>query len=163
MGDDELIQDGVVDDKEMAQDDDMAADAMPYYDDALTQDRSKCFKQYVMMVNAKKDAVMFDDLVGSIIDFIKFAKNCLKKDKLTKADLEGPAFKLLKGNYKNHIKLEYNMEQCYLALTDQIDWANPEGDICSYDLSKPLPLQDPPGRTTIPVDCFFNKDLEYLA
>ncbi|GJR76754.1 hypothetical protein Tco_0089119 [Tanacetum coccineum] len=54
------------------------------------------------------------------------------------------------------------MEQCYLALTDQIDWVNPEGDGCPYDLSKPLPLQGPPGRTTIPVDFFFNKDLEYL-
>ncbi|GJZ05065.1 hypothetical protein Tco_0538340 [Tanacetum coccineum] len=49
--------------------------------------------------------------------------------------LEGPAFKLLKGNYRNYIELEYNFEQCYLALTDQIDW----------------------------VDFFFNKDLDYLT
>ncbi|GKA98003.1 hypothetical protein Tco_0825897 [Tanacetum coccineum] len=54
------------------------------------------------------------------------------------------------------------MEPCYLALTVQIDWVNPEGDKCPYDLSKPLLLQGPPGRTTIPVDFFFNKDLEYL-
>ncbi|GJR95926.1 hypothetical protein Tco_0268100 [Tanacetum coccineum] len=39
------------------------------------------------------------------------------------------------------IELEYNMEQCYLALTNLIDWVNPEGDRCLYDLSKPLPLQ----------------------
>ncbi|GKA80828.1 hypothetical protein Tco_0787520 [Tanacetum coccineum] len=75
---------------------------------------------------------------------------------------EGPTFALLKGNYKNSINLEYNMEHCYLALMDQIDWAKPKGDRCPYDLNKPLALQGPPGRTTIPVDFFFNKDLEYL-
>ncbi|GKD03779.1 hypothetical protein Tco_1178753 [Tanacetum coccineum] len=73
------------------------------------------------MVDANKDPKEFNDLIGSTIDFTKFAKNYLKKDKLMKADLEGPAFALLKGNFKNNIELEYNMEQCYLALTDQID------------------------------------------
>ncbi|GJT97271.1 hypothetical protein Tco_1092789 [Tanacetum coccineum] len=62
----------------------------------------------------------------------------------------------------NYIELEYNFEECYRALTDQIDWINPEGERIPYDLSKPLPLQGPPGHTTIPVDFFFNKDLEYL-
>ncbi|GKC22359.1 hypothetical protein Tco_1024509 [Tanacetum coccineum] len=33
---------------------------------------------------------------------------------------------------------------------------------CPYDLSKPLPLQGPPGHKNIPVNFFFNKDLEYL-
>ncbi|GJV88692.1 hypothetical protein Tco_1532630 [Tanacetum coccineum] len=138
VDDDELIQDGVVDDTEMAQDDDMVADDMPHDDDAPTQDWSKWFKQDVVMVNAEKYPVTFDDLMGSTVDFTKFAKNCLKKDKITKADLEGPAFKLLKGNCRNYIELEYNMEH------------------------NPLPLQGPFGRTTIPVDFFFNKYLEYL-
>ncbi|GJV53579.1 hypothetical protein Tco_1449320 [Tanacetum coccineum] len=114
------------------------------------------------LVNPEKDPKQFDDLMGSTIDFMKFAKNCLKKDKIMKADLEGPTFMLLKGNYKNNIELEYNMEQCYLALTEQLDWANPEGDRCPYDFTKPLSLQGPPGCTTIPVDFFFNKYLEYL-
>ncbi|GKC63045.1 hypothetical protein Tco_1095643, partial [Tanacetum coccineum] len=48
------------------------------------------------------------------------------KDKITKADLEGPTFELLKNGFKNNIKLEYNMEQCYLAMTDITEWANPE-------------------------------------
>nr|GEV71966.1 hypothetical protein [Tanacetum cinerariifolium] len=65
-------------------------------------------------------------------------------------------------NFKNNIKLEYNVEQCYLALTDQIYWANPEGGRCPYDLRKPLPLQGLPCHKTIPVNFFFNKDLEYL-
>nr|GEX14596.1 hypothetical protein [Tanacetum cinerariifolium] len=113
------------------------------------------------LVNGEKDPKEFDDLMGSTIDFIKFAKHCLKKDKPTKANLEGPTYALLKGNYKNNIELEYNMEQCYLALTNHIDWANTEGDRFSYDLSKPIPLQGPPGHTSIPIDFFFNKDLEY--
>ncbi|GJV55731.1 hypothetical protein Tco_1456736 [Tanacetum coccineum] len=40
--------------------------------------------------------------------------------------------------------------------------ANPEGGRCPYDLTKPLPLQGPPDHKTVPVDFFFNKDLEYL-
>ncbi|GJU57812.1 hypothetical protein Tco_1235578 [Tanacetum coccineum] len=64
-----------------------------------------------------------------------------------KSNLEGPAYKLLKGNYKNYIELEHNMEQCYLALKDYIDWVNLEGDRCTYDPSKPLPLQGPPEQT----------------
>ncbi|GKB15199.1 hypothetical protein Tco_0849122 [Tanacetum coccineum] len=153
--DEELIQYDVEDDDEMVQDDDIAADDMTHDDDSPTQDRSTWFKKDVMlrpetldpenckepnvndaleqnwfneMVNAKKDLVTFNDLMGFTIDFTKFSKNCLKKDKLTKADLEGPIFKLLKGNYRNCIELEYNMEQHYLALTYQIDWANHEGD-----------------------------------
>ncbi|GKC03125.1 hypothetical protein Tco_0994735 [Tanacetum coccineum] len=93
---------------------------------------------------------------------VVFAKNHLKKDKITKADLEGPALKLLKASCRNYIELEYNMEHCYLALTDQLDWMNPQGDRVPYNLSKLLSLQGPPGHTTIPVDLFFNKDLEYL-
>ncbi|GJW37081.1 hypothetical protein Tco_0060001 [Tanacetum coccineum] len=61
-----------------------------------------------------------------------FVKNRLKKDKITKADFQGPTLKLLKGTCKNIIELEYNMKQC-LA-----------------------------GHLIIPVDFFFNNDLEYL-
>nr|GEY66556.1 hypothetical protein [Tanacetum cinerariifolium] len=39
---------------------------------------------------------------------------------------------------------------------------NPEGDRCSFDKSKPIPLQGPPSHLTILVDFFFNNDLEYL-
>nr|GEV24140.1 hypothetical protein [Tanacetum cinerariifolium] len=42
------------------------------------------------------------------------------------------------------------------------DDTTPKQDRCPYDLSKPLSLQGPSGRTTILVDFFFNKDLEYL-
>nr|GEV47095.1 hypothetical protein [Tanacetum cinerariifolium] len=37
-----------------------------------------------------------------------------------------------------------------------------KGDRYPFDLSKPLPLQVPPGHRTVAVDYFFNNDLEYL-
>ncbi|GJS19400.1 hypothetical protein Tco_0448032 [Tanacetum coccineum] len=70
--------------------------------------------------------------------------NRLKIDKLTKAHLVGPIYNLLKGTYKSSIELEYNMEECSKALFDQLDWNNPEGDRCPFDLSKPLPLKARP-------------------
>nr|GEU38236.1 hypothetical protein [Tanacetum cinerariifolium] len=85
-----------------------------------------------------------------------------KKDNITKANLVGLVYKLLKGTFRSSIEQEYNMEQCYLAMSDQLDWANLKCDICPYDLSKPLPLQGPPGHLTILVNFFFNNDLEYL-
>ncbi|GKF91788.1 hypothetical protein Tco_0275489 [Tanacetum coccineum] len=114
------------------------------------------------LVNAEKPPLTFEDQMSTPIDFSASAMNRLKIDKLTKADLVGPVYKLLKGTYKSNIELEYNMDQCYNALTDQLDWTIPEGDKPPYDLSKPLPLQDSPDRLTILVDFFFNNDLEYL-
>ncbi|GJX99047.1 hypothetical protein Tco_0356066 [Tanacetum coccineum] len=96
---------------------------------------------------------------GSVVIFGKLVKKIFKKDKITKEDMEGP-FELLKGTCKNIIKLEYNMEQCHLALIYKIDWTNPESDRFHHDLSKPLPLTGPPGRKRIPVSYFFNHDLE---
>ncbi|GKE61486.1 hypothetical protein Tco_1511853, partial [Tanacetum coccineum] len=61
--------------------------------------------------------------------------------KITKADLVRLVYKLLKGTCKSSIELEYNMDQCYNALTDQLDRINPESDRCPYDLSKPLTLK----------------------
>ncbi|GJX46798.1 hypothetical protein Tco_0271988 [Tanacetum coccineum] len=46
--------------------------------------------------------------------------------------------------------------------TNNLDWNNPEGDCYSFDLSKPIPLQGPPGYQTVAADYFFNNDLEYL-
>ncbi|GJR72860.1 hypothetical protein Tco_0085225 [Tanacetum coccineum] len=44
----------------------------------------------------------------------------------------------------------------------KLDWNNPERDRYPFDLSKPLPLQGPPGHRTVAADYFFNNDLEYL-
>ncbi|GJU68489.1 hypothetical protein Tco_1254748 [Tanacetum coccineum] len=54
------------------------------------------------------------------------------------------------------------MEECYKALSDQLDWTNPEGDRCPYDLGKPLPLKGLPCHLTVPAEHFFNNNLEYL-
>ncbi|GKA60731.1 hypothetical protein Tco_0760138 [Tanacetum coccineum] len=63
---------------------------------------------------ATKYPAKFDYLIGPTIDFLNFIKHRLKKDKITKGNLEGLVFKLLKG------------------------------DRYPYDVSKPLPLQGPP-------------------
>ncbi|GKA22227.1 putative reverse transcriptase domain-containing protein [Tanacetum coccineum] len=56
-----------------------------------------------------------------IIDFSAYAMNRLKITKLTKADLVGPVYNLLKGTHKSYVELEYNIEECYRALSDQLD------------------------------------------
>ncbi|GJY18095.1 hypothetical protein Tco_0389586 [Tanacetum coccineum] len=94
------------------------------------------------LANAEKPPLTFDDLMSTPIDFHAFAMNRLNISKLTKADLVGTVYNLLKGTCKSCVELEYNIEECYWALSDQLDWNNPEGNHCPYDLSKPLPLQE---------------------
>nr|GEV73187.1 hypothetical protein [Tanacetum cinerariifolium] len=67
-------------------------------------------------------------------------------------DLVGPVYKLLKGTWQSSIELEYNMKECYKALSDQHDWANLEGVKYPYDLSKPLLFKGHP---------VYNKDVGY--
>ncbi|GKC26926.1 hypothetical protein Tco_1034220 [Tanacetum coccineum] len=62
----------------------------------------------------------------------------------------------------SNIKLEYNMEECFKALIDKLDWNNPEGDRCPFYFTKPLPLKGRPGRLTVAAEYFFNNDLEFL-
>nr|GEU50011.1 hypothetical protein [Tanacetum cinerariifolium] len=50
------------------------------------------------------------------------------KSKLVKADLEGPTYKLVRPFHKNNISLQFQMEECHLLLTDQIDLVNLKGD-----------------------------------
>ncbi|GJU45121.1 hypothetical protein Tco_1202387 [Tanacetum coccineum] len=61
----------------------------------------------------------------------------------------------------SNIELEYNMEECFKALTDILDWNNPEGDRYPLDLTKPLPLKGCPGRLNVAAEYFFNNDLEF--
>ncbi|GKC52924.1 hypothetical protein Tco_1075669 [Tanacetum coccineum] len=96
------------------------------------------------------------------IDFSKYVLNGLKIENLTQDILLGHAFNLLKGTCSSSIELEYNFQEYFNALTNKLNWNNLEGDRYPFDLSKPLPLQGPPGHRTIAVDYFFNNDLEYL-
>ncbi|GKB18931.1 hypothetical protein Tco_0852854 [Tanacetum coccineum] len=114
------------------------------------------------LVYAEKDPLTFYEPMATPTDFSKFAMDRLKLDKITKADLVGPVYKLLKGTCQSSIKLEYNIEEGYKALFDQLDSTNPEGDRCTYELSKPLPLKGFPCHLTIPSEHFFNNILEYL-
>ncbi|GJZ61277.1 hypothetical protein Tco_0617414 [Tanacetum coccineum] len=80
------------------------------------------------MVSAAKDPLTFDELMATQIDLSKYAMNRLKIDNLTQAHLVGPVYELLKGTCKSSIELEYNMEECFKALTNKLDWNNPEED-----------------------------------
>ncbi|GJU76715.1 hypothetical protein Tco_1273785 [Tanacetum coccineum] len=114
------------------------------------------------MIQAEKPPLIFDELMSTPIDFLAFAMNRLKLNKIIRADLVGLVFNLLKGTNKSCVELEYNIEECYRALTDQLDWANPKGHKSPVDMSKPLPLKDKEVRLTILIEFFFNNDLEYL-
>ncbi|GKB07483.1 hypothetical protein Tco_0835767 [Tanacetum coccineum] len=88
--------------------------------------------------------------------------NHLKIDNLTQQHLVGPTFNLLKGTCKSRVELEYHFEECYKAVTNRLDWTNPEGHQYPFDLSKPLPLIEVQGRQVVPADYFINNDLKYL-
>ncbi|GKE21537.1 hypothetical protein Tco_1433049, partial [Tanacetum coccineum] len=68
------------------------------------------------------------------------------KTELTQADLEGQAYEVFKPFYPDIVHLQFQMEECYKMLTDQIDWANPEGNQVRIDISKPMPLSGLPGH-----------------
>nr|GEX32469.1 hypothetical protein [Tanacetum cinerariifolium] len=77
--------------------------------------------------------------------------------------LAGPTYDLMKGSCKSLIELEYHLEEVYKAITDQLDWVNPEGQQYLHNLLQPLPLiPDNRGRRVILFAHFINNDLEYL-
>ncbi|GJR40225.1 hypothetical protein Tco_1215909 [Tanacetum coccineum] len=114
------------------------------------------------IAQAEKPPLSFNELMRTPIDFSAYVMNHLKIDNLTQEHLVGPAFNLLKGTCKSRVELEYNIEECYKAVTDRLDWNNPEGKEYPFDLSKPLPLIMERGRQVVHVDYFINNDLEYL-
>ncbi|GJW86124.1 hypothetical protein Tco_0161464 [Tanacetum coccineum] len=59
--------------------------------------------------------------------FIKWFSRQTRKKKLCKADLEGPAFNLVKAFHKNSVFLQYQMDECHKLLTNKVDLVNPEG------------------------------------
>ncbi|GJS60843.1 hypothetical protein Tco_0655627 [Tanacetum coccineum] len=112
--------------------------------------------------SADKPSKTFDELMSTPIDFSAFIMNGLKINNLTQETLLGPAFRLLKGTRSNYAELEYDFEECYKALSEKLDWENPEGDDYPFDLTKPLPLVMSRNRQKVHVDYFFNNDLKYL-
>ncbi|GKA64335.1 hypothetical protein Tco_0763941 [Tanacetum coccineum] len=100
---------------------------------------------------------------GDMRTFMNWYCQKIGKTELTQADLEGQAYEVVKPFYPDVVHLQFQMEECHKMLTDQIDWANPEGDQVRIDISKPLPLSGLPGYVTIQTQFFFNKDLDYLC
>ncbi|GJQ99346.1 hypothetical protein Tco_0522331 [Tanacetum coccineum] len=52
--------------------------------------------------------------------FIKWFCRRTGKKKLCKADLEGPAFNLVKAFHKNNVFLQYQMDECHKLLTNKV-------------------------------------------
>ncbi|GJU59691.1 hypothetical protein Tco_1237457 [Tanacetum coccineum] len=112
--------------------------------------------------SADKPSKTFDELISTPIDFSSYIMNGLKITNLTQETLLAPAFKLLKGTRTNFAELEYDFEECYKALSEKLDWDNPEGGDYPCDLTKPLPLVMNGNHQIVPIDYFFNNDLKYL-
>ncbi|GJZ42900.1 hypothetical protein Tco_0590155 [Tanacetum coccineum] len=58
----------------------------------------------------------------------QYVLNRLKIDNLTQDIQLRPAHNLLKGTCSSSIKLKYHFQEYFNALTDRLDWNNPEGD-----------------------------------
>ncbi|GJY64562.1 hypothetical protein Tco_0466022, partial [Tanacetum coccineum] len=82
----------------------------------------------------------FDELTDTTFDFTAFMMNKLNVKTLTPELLAGPIFELMKGTCKSLTELEYFCEEVYKAITEKLDWINPEGRQYPHDLRKPLPL-----------------------
>nr|GEU38180.1 hypothetical protein [Tanacetum cinerariifolium] len=94
--------------------------------------------------------------------FIKWFYKRIGKKKLSKCDLEGLAFKVVKAFHENNISLQFQIEEYHRLLTNQVDLVKLEGHWLVPDVSKLLPFRGPPGQVTIQPQFLFNKDLEYL-
>ncbi|GJX29031.1 hypothetical protein Tco_0237110 [Tanacetum coccineum] len=114
------------------------------------------------IAKAAKPPLSFDELMSTPIDFSAYVMNNLKIDNLTQDLLVGPAFNLLKGTCRSRVELEYHFKECYKAVTNRLNWNNPEGQEYPFDLSKPQLLIKDRGRQVVPVGYFINNDLEYL-
>nr|GEY53962.1 hypothetical protein [Tanacetum cinerariifolium] len=100
----------------------------------------QCFSHHV----SSSSKELFLEKTGDMRTFMHWYCQQMGKTELTQADFEGQAYKVVKAFYPNIVHLQFQMEECHKMLTDQIDWANPEGDQVRIDINKPLPLSGPP-------------------
>ncbi|GJY82910.1 hypothetical protein Tco_0496286 [Tanacetum coccineum] len=114
------------------------------------------------MAKTGKPPTTFDELMSTSIVFSAYVLHNLKIKNLKQEHLVGPTFNLLKGTCKSRVELEFHLEECYKAVTDKLDWHNPEGHEYPFDLSKTLPLIKDQVHQVVPANYFFNNDLEYL-
>nr|GEW51739.1 hypothetical protein [Tanacetum cinerariifolium]GEW52315.1 hypothetical protein [Tanacetum cinerariifolium] len=67
-----------------------------------------------------------------------------------------------KSQSKSFGKSVQSEELEFEALSEKLDWENPEGGDYPFDLTKPLPLVMNGNHQMVPVNYFFNNDLKYL-
>ncbi|GJZ62148.1 hypothetical protein Tco_0618285 [Tanacetum coccineum] len=115
-----------------------------------------------MSTSTNKSLKDFDELMSTSIDFSGYILNGLKIENLTQEILLGPTFRLLKGTRSKYAELEYDFKECYKALSEKLDWENPEGGDYVFDPSKPIPLIKRGKRQRVPFEFFINNDLKYL-
>nr|GEX05409.1 hypothetical protein [Tanacetum cinerariifolium] len=105
----------------------------------------------------------FNKCMDTPLDFSNFLINRLKVDTLTPELLACSTYEIMKGSCKSLVELEYHLEEVFKAITDQLDWVNPEGQQYPHNLLKPLPLiPNNRGHRVITFEHFINNDLEYL-
>ncbi|GKB37394.1 hypothetical protein Tco_0882336 [Tanacetum coccineum] len=99
----------------------------PKWNEGKTVDNKPTYKWLSDLAKAETSSKTFYDLMSHPIDFSAFVMNRLQISDLTQDILIGPSYKILKGTCRSYVELKYNMEECYKALTEQLDWDNPEG------------------------------------
>nr|GEY75369.1 L10-interacting MYB domain-containing protein-like [Tanacetum cinerariifolium] len=82
------------------------------------QPKQPCFNR---MVTSTKDPLIFDELMATPTDFSNYAMNRLKIDHLTQEILIGPIYNLMKATCTSSIEHEYNIKECFKALTDRLN------------------------------------------
>ncbi|GJV05200.1 hypothetical protein Tco_1338769 [Tanacetum coccineum] len=97
------------------------------------------------VLEVDKPATPKPDWTGDMSSFINWFYKRIGKKKLSKANLKGPAFKVVRPFHDNNISLQFQMEECHLLLTDQVYLVNPKGHRVVPDVSKALPLEGLPG------------------
>lgn len=112
-------------------------------------------------------------LDGRTVEYAQLLQRDYGLKELSKKELQrvkNDAFNLLKDRSANSIELEYHLENIAHAMSNNIDWINPESNIDYYskkqgpyykDWTKPLPLVGKPKEERIPLRYFFNTDLEF--
>nr|GEY27565.1 integrase, catalytic region, zinc finger, CCHC-type, peptidase aspartic, catalytic [Tanacetum cinerariifolium] len=84
-------------------------------------------QSWISALEKKTDACsLFNELLDTPIDFSNFIMNQLGVDTLTPELLAGLTYELMRGSCNSLTELEYHLEEVYKAMTDQLDWVNPE-------------------------------------
>ncbi|GKA75038.1 hypothetical protein Tco_0781416 [Tanacetum coccineum] len=100
---------------------------------------------------------------NSTLTFSIRLKRCLNVDKLNLSKLEEfgkDVYELFGNRFMSKAEYDYNIDQMTIAMSYDMDWAIDYG--LGLDSKEPLPLVGPKLNRRIPLENFFNKDIEYL-